>query len=183
MADKLRPPDADLIPEEIAAQLGRSAVQELGEISLRDIQRYAVAVGETNPLYFDEEYARSTPWGGIVAPPNMLTATVEWGYGPPEAELHPDGRSAEGPFRTPSGRLMGGGTELELLAPVHPGDSLTRTMRLKDLYQTEGRSGPLVFLIAEATYTNQRGEPVLRATTTRISRPERAPRDGGEVRT
>ena len=35
------------------------------------IQDFARKVGEDNPLYFDEAYAKSTAYGGIVAPPSI----------------------------------------------------------------------------------------------------------------
>jgi uncharacterized OB-fold protein len=36
------------------------------------IRRWCEAMGERNPLYLDEGYARTTAYGGIVAPPAML---------------------------------------------------------------------------------------------------------------
>ena len=33
------------------------------------IALYCKAVGETNPLYLDEELAKAGPWGGLIAPP------------------------------------------------------------------------------------------------------------------
>ena len=35
------------------------------------ISQFARLIGDDNPLYHDEEYAKSTPYGGIVAPPNI----------------------------------------------------------------------------------------------------------------
>src|SRR5262249_24596308 len=33
------------------------------------IALYCKAVGETNPLYLDEDAAKAGPWGGLIAPP------------------------------------------------------------------------------------------------------------------
>ncbi len=35
------------------------------------IQKYCRAVGDLHPLYMDEEYARASPYGGLIAPPSI----------------------------------------------------------------------------------------------------------------
>ena len=35
------------------------------------IQDYARAIGDLNPLYFDEEKAKKTPFGGLISPPSI----------------------------------------------------------------------------------------------------------------
>ena len=35
------------------------------------IELYCKAVGEDHPLYFDEAYAKTTRYGGLVAPPSI----------------------------------------------------------------------------------------------------------------
>ncbi len=54
--------------------------------------------------------------------------------------------------------------------PVVAGDNLTMTKRIGDLYEKEGRSGTLVFVVMEFTFTNQRDELVMRESFTRIYR-------------
>jgi hypothetical protein len=50
------------------------------------------------------------------------------------------------------------------------GDVITVQKRLAQMYEKEGRSGPLVFVEMEFTFTNQRGEMVARESFTRIYR-------------
>ena len=57
-----------------------SQVAELG-----DLVRFARSTGETNPIYFDEAYAKKTPYGGLIAPPSIhillmfsCTPTDDW---------------------------------------------------------------------------------------------------------
>jgi 3-hydroxybutyryl-CoA dehydratase len=38
-------------------------------LTLEAIQRYCRVVGDLNPLYFDEDHARRSPYGGLIAPP------------------------------------------------------------------------------------------------------------------
>lgn len=54
-------------------------------LTLEAIHRYCRSVGDLHPLYFDEDYACKTRWGGIVAPPSIhillmfaCTPTDDW---------------------------------------------------------------------------------------------------------
>ena len=47
---------------------------------------------------------------------------------------------------------------------------MTVGKRIVEMYEKEGRSGPLVFVTMEFTFTNQRGEMVAREQFTRIYR-------------
>src|SRR5437868_6949177 len=117
-----------LITDEARATIGRETETVIGEVTLLDIQRYALTIGDDNPLYFDEEYARTTPYGGIIAPPNYLTAVIAWGVGVPESELTTDGLGRRGAGGLPpikAQRVMAGGQELEFHRPVRPGDVIT----------------------------------------------------------
>ena len=38
-------------------------------VDLSSILLFAGALDETNPIYYDEEHARRTPLGGVIAPP------------------------------------------------------------------------------------------------------------------
>ena len=66
--------EESLITEEMKKVVG--VVQEpiIWEVERGAIKRFAEAVGDPNPLYFDEEYAKGTRYGGIVAPPGF------WGW-------------------------------------------------------------------------------------------------------
>lgn len=35
------------------------------------VRRYAISVGDDNPMYRDAEYAKGTRWGGVIAPPGF----------------------------------------------------------------------------------------------------------------
>lgn len=45
------------------------------------IRHWCVALGDLNPVYRDEDFARTTVHGGVVAPPAMLQAWTMPGYG------------------------------------------------------------------------------------------------------
>jgi len=39
------------------------------DVTDKDIRRFAQAIDDPNPLYYDEEYAKKTIYKGIIAPP------------------------------------------------------------------------------------------------------------------
>jgi acyl dehydratase len=150
-----------LVPPETLAMVG----ELLGDpvtavITQREAQRYARAVGDLNPLYFDEAVARDADYDGLVAPPTFVGhAVVEGGT---LADLREDGLWIDrGPkVRLGVKRTMFGGEEWEFRVPVLVGDTITAERRLGAVEEKAGRSGPFVLLHYETTFTNQRGEVV-----------------------
>ena len=151
-----------LITDEIRAWIGREAPPWTIEVSALDVKRFAVATDDENPLYTDEAAARQSRHGGLIAPPLFYMAPLTDPV--PESQLRPDGLPYEGRFPippTPLPRLMDGGTEIEFFTPIHVGDTLTGRSKIVDIYQKDGQSGPLIFVVRETTYTNQNNETVV----------------------
>ena len=65
---------------------------------------------------------------------------------------------------------MAGGLKIDYFKPVYPGDWLTATRTLTNIYEKHGRSGPLIFYEVDMQIVNDAGEPVIREQTTRILR-------------
>jgi acyl dehydratase len=120
------------------------------EIEKGMIKRFAMAIEDPNPMYRDEEFAN--PYGGIIAPPTFL---FEWNH---HTVLRVSERGAAVGGRELPLRMVRGGNEYEFFQPLRPGDVINSKSRVAQVYDKEGRSGKLVFLIGETTYTNQRGE-------------------------
>ncbi len=160
-----------LITDEVRSWIGRETEPWTVEVTPRDIKRFAVATDDLNPLYYDKEYAQKSRYGGLIAPP--LFYMVPLTDPMPESALRPDGLPYEGKFPippTPLPRLVDGGTEIEFFVPIRVGDTLTGRSKIVDIYQKEGRTGPLIFVVRETTYTNQKGEVVLTEKSTTILR-------------
>ena len=111
------------------------------------IVRFASSTGETNPLFTDEEKAKGSEFGGLIAPPTFCNIFTS-GITRPDVMLE---FGDTGFFA---------GQSIECLAHVRPGDILRGTTRLKDVYAKTGRSGKMVFVVWETTFTNQHGETV-----------------------
>ena len=50
------------------------------------------------------------------------------------------------------------GKDIELGEPIRPGDTVTISSSLHDVYEKTGRSGTMTFLVVRVTLTNQRGD-------------------------
>ncbi len=66
----------------VGRPLGGSAVAP-DEVNVPMIRHWVDALDDRNPVYLDEEFAATTRFGGIVAPPAMLQA---WTMGRPQIE-------------------------------------------------------------------------------------------------
>ncbi len=161
------------VAERLKQDLGSKREEYLGEITHLLIRRYALAIGDDNPLYHNEEFARSYGYEDIVAPPNMLASIIDWGVGAPESDLRRDGTSHgdETPAIEEEGvRVMGGGERMRFHKPVVAGTEVTLTSELTDVSMKEGKKGLLTLLVFDNTYTDQHGDVLCVCTRTVIVR-------------
>jgi len=164
-----------VLPEEIAKFIGQPAGTSIFEVEKEPIRRFADAVDDPNPLYWDEEYATKSWFGSIIAPPGFISSgwfanrPSKWsarGAAPAPATASVRRVLANAGF----GRSLDGGIEYEFFAPVRAGDTIAASTIIKDIIERQGSTGRLVFLITETTYTNQNGKLVARARGTSIHR-------------
>lgn len=129
------------------------------EVSLWAIHRFVEATTDANPLWYDEEYARKSRWGGIVAPPTFLHV-----FDPANRAFrkHPDlsHMATTLPFSPPFSRTFQAFYEFQLFIPLRPGDMITSIARIGDIYEREGKSGRMVFIRMDNEHYNQRKELV-----------------------
>lgn len=114
------------------------------QVSKEQMIAYAKAVGETNPLYLDEEAANAGPYGTIIAPPlfyNMLNL---------QPGLDPKVKFGTSGFDA--------GQHAEFFEPIRAGDTISAKTQVADVYAKTGRTGTMVFTVRRTTYTNQKGE-------------------------
>jgi len=159
------------ISAEARAVIGKQASPQACEVTKTAIRRFAQAIGDPNPVYTDEEYARTTQWGGIIAPPTFIF-TLGYYDDSPGVRLREDGRPIGGEIDVPLpvSRTVGGASSVEFGEPIRPGDVITVRKRIADVYSKEGRSGLLYFTVVETTCINQRGELVAREKASFIER-------------
>jgi acyl dehydratase len=132
-----------ILTDEMMKAVGFTTPPVVHEIEPGAIRKFAQAIEDLNPLFNDEQAARKTRFGGMIAPPTF-------------------GRNLGGiflklPFQLPK-RGLDGGSEWEFFHPIRPGDRITVQTKLAELRESEGRMGQTIFHTYEVSYTNQFGE-------------------------
>lgn len=141
------------------------------EVGSTDIMKYSHAIGETDPIHFDRAAAVDAGYADIVAPPFFpYVIRMHGAHLVPRGDLDPDGSSSADVPPVETTRAMAGELSIEIGEPIVAGDTVTVSKRITDMYEKEGRSGALVFVTMEFTFTNQRGENVATELFTRIYR-------------
>ena len=119
------------------------AVVEAGQLRF-----FAKAIGETNPIYFDESAARDAGHPTLPVPPTFFFSL----------EL----TRPESNWREQAGiqlpRVLHGEQQFTYHRMAYAGDTLHFEGRITDVY--DKKNGALSFVVMETTVTNQRGEHV-----------------------
>ena len=150
-------------------------------VDLTAIMLFASAVGETNRIYYDEDYAAKTPLGGVIAPPTFAVASAHWDPDyflrgvrriPAPAPKPAPKSAAAGGEAAPAGTGAGGNLTRVLHGeqrfiyhkPMQPGMRLTVTQRRGKSWQKEGkRGGTMHFNEFITEYRDPEGELVTTA--------------------
>src|SRR5690606_11341686 len=109
-----------------------------------------------NPLYVDEEYAKNSPYGAIVTPPTFLIALNQGSDLPLDLDYR---------------RMLHGEQEFIYHRPIRLGDRLQCQMVVSDLYEREGKSGKMQFLVLDTEIKDETGDLVAVSRNNIIYRP------------
>ena len=119
------------------------------EVEKGAIRKFAQAIGDSNPLWQDENYAQTSRYRGIIAPPTFVTALRHEGI----IELLKT-------IKYPLKGLLNGSSEIECFQPIRPGDIITVSAKFTNFREHEGKAGKMLFMYYEVTYKNQKGKVV-----------------------
>ncbi|MBZ9894355.1 MULTISPECIES: MaoC family dehydratase N-terminal domain-containing protein [unclassified Mesorhizobium] len=171
------------ITDEVKALIGLESEWEEGcdPVERGQIRRHFQATMDNDPVYWDDAHAAGTKFGSVVAPPLFPLHVLRPAPGTPDpferAAKDPDfDGSVRGlmkglkPLPIPLTRVLNGGNEVEIYQQAKPGETVRVRSKYLDIYQKEGRTGTMVFLLTETVYTNGDGELLLKAIQTRILR-------------
>lgn len=148
-----------LLSDDIRAWIGRSDAPQRIEVSRRDIIKYALATAQQLPRYLNGDEAPPMFLFGADRP---LTAL---------AELGPDGLRRDGLLPPlPLKRVMAGGIKQRYHRALVPGDVLSITRTVSDIFEKQGASGPLIFVVYDIEVRDAAGALVMQETQTRINR-------------
>ena len=113
-------------------------------ITEADVEAFAEATGDHNPIHLDDEFAKTTRFGRRIAH-GMLTASLI---------------SAVLANKLPGEGSVYLGQSLQFVAPVFPGDEVTARVTIKEIREDK----PILKL--ETICVNQRGDTVIRGEAT-----------------
>jgi acyl dehydratase len=145
--------------------IGRTApTRATFEVTRNDIRRFARAIGDDNPVYFDVEAAKALGHRDLVAPPTFLIAA--------NAESPGGGFIHDPELGLQFAMVVHGEERFEFERPLYAGDVLEISTRIADI-RDAGRN-ELMTLESEVT---SNGEVVARVFNTIVSRGTAAPKE------
>src|SRR5918998_4545556 len=127
----------EIITPEMQAVVGVESEPWALEVDKLQIRLFARAVGYTDPLFYDEAFARSRGYRSLPAPPHYLgtpifnPATSDPTFGGPRG----GGGSPGGPRggNPKLRRVLNGGTDIEYFDTIHAGDVLQVSSKVADI--------------------------------------------------
>ncbi len=172
------------ITPEIKGLIGREGEPQIsGEpVERSEVRRFAQAVMDDDPIFWNDTYAKNTRYGAVVAPPLFPLFAHRRSPGSPDplatAATDPDFDGFVGllttglpPVPLPMlPRLLNGGNEVEFYQLPKLGDRIMARAKYLDIYEKTGRSGTMVFIVVETRYTNQHDELLMISRLTLIRR-------------
>ncbi len=171
------------ITDDVKALIGCESewVEACDVVERGQIRRHAQAIMDGDRAYWDDDYAARTKAGEVVAPPlfplhalrvppGILDAFAREATDPDFDGAIRDMVRGLPPVPIPLTGELNGGSEIEILQHAKVGDRIRVRSKYLDIYQKEGRSGPLIFVLIERTYANQNGDILIKAVQTRIVR-------------
>lgn len=153
------------ITPELQTAIGRETEPEVYEVDKSGVRMFARAVGYSDRVFYDEEYAKAQGYRGLPAPPGYFGLAVF----DPETTNQTSSRRIPEDVKIPLTRRLNGGNEYEHRGDICAGDVLTMTEKITDIKERPGKMGTMLIITREKTFKNQNGETVLIARNTGIA--------------
>lgn len=129
------------------------------------IKEFAIATRDSNPLWYDDEYAgESGPFGYRFAPASFFTALNPTERG----EVTPHGVYFRKLNEIHNGKGSGGFAAFSEVEyhdePIRVGDTITCDLTVRETYEKESKTAILVFIVMDYAMKNQDGKELGVAT-------------------
>jgi hypothetical protein len=131
--------------ERVKSRIGWRGEEQVNLVEAGHVRRFCEAIGDDDPRWLKE------------APPTFVVALGTETPQIPEALEYGKG-------------WLNGGDRFEYLEPIRIGDEIRTRTVLNDVYEKQGGSGGLLFLIFDTEYVNQHDRVAVRVRGTRIRR-------------
>ena len=162
-----------LITEALRAWIGRETpLRRLESVTASDIRRYVDATEDANPLWLDDEFARSKGYRRRLLPPIMVAwePFSRWG-GTGSVDYDGDDLLKQLPFPANYTDMRNAGTEIEWLRPVELGEPLRAKTRIADIVARQGKAGIGIYVTREELILDAQEKIVLRRHQTTVRLP------------
>lgn len=137
--------------------IGKTYPAQTYEVGKEKIKEYAKAIKDPDPHYLDDDFARKSKYGMIIAPPTFAVVfgahLIEPVFTDRELNLN-------------MAMLVHGEQEFELFEVIRAGDSITTSAKISDIQNKE----KLDVISVELDSKNQHGQNVCRGTYTFVVR-------------
>jgi acyl dehydratase len=145
------------------SKIGQSFPPFTIEVARCKIHELALAIGDTNPIYHNQQEAQAAGYADTPLFPTSPTVFGLWGITEMLGHLVSLGINVM--------RILHGEEEYEYLAPIYPNDVLTGVVTVAEGKSRQGKNGSSMDIITlEALYTNQHGQQVLKSRETIVVR-------------
>lgn len=148
-----------MITPELKAAVGVESEPSVFEIEKEAIRRWAEAIGDPNPLHYDEGYARGLGYRSLVAPPAFI----------PHYHYPLKRGKVKAAVNSPYSRNLAGGDEIEVYRPLQAGDTVYTTSKLVEIIEKESRLGKMILLVSETYIRDAAGVLLSKARHTEIT--------------
>ncbi|MBI4081311.1 MAG: MaoC family dehydratase N-terminal domain-containing protein [Candidatus Lambdaproteobacteria bacterium] len=177
------------LTDEIRALIGKTAERLPASppwgIEREGLRIFTNSIMDPDPRYWDDEFAKTTKFGGIITPPiyvSYIGRKTPAGAEDPISRAFRENPESDGiggvrdqgrqpgalpPIPTPLKRVLNAGNEIELRSYPKLGDCIFSQARYADIKGRIGKDGsPMLIVTTETIYTNQDGEVlcILRAS-------------------
>lgn len=131
------------------------------EVERGKMRELVQAIGDDNPIFLDKEAAIKEGYKDIPAFPTFITAPMNWSN--TLLNIIND-------LKINFAMVLHGEEGYEYFQDIYPGDVLTGKIRVVSIDEKAGKSGSMDLVKLETMYTNQRNEPVLKASALIVER-------------
>ncbi|MER9596883.1 MULTISPECIES: MaoC family dehydratase N-terminal domain-containing protein [unclassified Mesorhizobium] len=147
------------------------------------LRRFVQAIMDDDPIYYNEEAARASKYGEIVAPPFYPLHAFRRASGTPDPlEVIIERPDADGAgdgadayyglehIKVPFNRILNGGIEVETYRCLRKGEKAVATPRYSSVTPKKGASGDFLLVTIETRFTTEAGELLMISRHTMVWR-------------
>ncbi|MGE5218551.1 MAG: MaoC family dehydratase N-terminal domain-containing protein [Chloroflexota bacterium] len=170
-----------IITPELRAWIGRETpLHQLEIISASDVRRYVDATGDANPLWLDDDFARTAGYRGRILPPTLVGwVPFSFKEGTERSKTDPTDLRRQLPLPTGYTNVRNAGSETEWIEPVYLGEQLATRSIIVDIVARQGKAGLGIYISQEEQVMNSQQQIVFRRHHTLAVLPDKKFASGG----